>query len=92
VRAAACSNRVAVFKSLRQAARGSTERTRSVRNSIARLVLIAFGVVNVVNLSMQSKGVVNDLNDRVEVTSSSENQKRGKGYLSAAKLSLPQQV
>jgi hypothetical protein len=44
------------------------------------------------NLPCTTIRVVNDLNDRVEVTSSSENLKRGKGYLSAAKLSFPQQV
>jgi hypothetical protein len=36
-----------VFNPLRQAAQGSTELTRSLRNSTARLVLVAFGVVNI---------------------------------------------
>jgi hypothetical protein len=36
-----------VFKPLRQAAQGSTELTRLLRNSIARLVLVAFGVVDI---------------------------------------------
>jgi hypothetical protein len=44
-----------VFKPLRQAAQGSTELTRSLRNSLAHIVLVAFGVVNSVSLSKQSK-------------------------------------
>jgi hypothetical protein len=36
-----------VFKPLRQAAQGSTELTRSLRNRLAHIVLVAFGVVSI---------------------------------------------
>jgi hypothetical protein len=49
-----------VFKPLRQAAQGSTELTRSLRNRLAHIVLVAFGVVNITLLSKQSKRSAQD--------------------------------
>jgi hypothetical protein len=75
-----------VFKPLRKAAQGSTERTRSLRNSTARLVVVAFGVVNITLLRDQSKEICTGLNDRVEVVLSSENHK-GQGIPLSSRLS-----
>jgi hypothetical protein len=56
-----------VFKPLHQVAQGSTEPTRSLRNSIARLVLTAFGVVIIRRSETKVKRTELKLNVRVGV-------------------------